>query len=117
MQCGGWTIEWQGKMGNITKGTTILDGIKAAVSDKTIVSYSKDGTNVSNANVGIIVIGEKPYAEGMGDDEKLELSKEDLMVLTNMKSANIPLVVIMLSGRPLMITEEINNSDLSLIHI
>ena len=111
MQCGGWTIEWQGKMGNITKGTTILDGIKSSVSNETIVSYTEDGKNASNADVGIIVIGEKPYAEGMGDNETLELSKDDLMVLENMKSANIPLVVIMLSGRPLMITEELNDWD------
>ena len=111
MQCGGWTIEWQGKMGNITKGTTILDGIKSSVSNETIVSYTEDGKNASNADVGIIVIGEKPYAEGMGDNETLELSKDDLMVLENMKSTNIPLVVIMLSGRPLMITEELNNWD------
>ena len=60
---------------------------------------------------GIIVIGEKPYAEGMGDNETLKLSKDDLIVLENMKSENIPLVVIMLSGRPLMITEELDNWD------
>ena len=47
----------------------------------------------------------------MGDNETLKLSKDDLIVLENMKSENIPLVVIMLSGRPLMITEELDNWD------
>ena len=111
MQCGGWTIEWQGKMGDITQGTTILDGIKSTVSRKTTVSYSKDGSGANGADVGIVVIGEKPYAEGMGDDGELKLSSEDLAVLTKMKSANIPLVVIMLSGRPLIITDHLNDWD------
>ena len=111
MQCGGWTIEWQGKMGDITEGTTILDGIKSTVSRKTTVSYTKDGSGANGADVGIVVIGEAPYAEGMGDDGELKLSSEDLAVLTEMKSANIPLVVIMLSGRPLIITEHLNDWD------
>jgi len=111
MQCGGWTIEWQGKMGDITSGTTILEGIKSTVSKNTEVTFSETGNNASNADIGIVVIGEKPYAEGMGDDGELKLSKEDTAVLNNMKSANIPLVVIMLSGRPLMITEELKDWD------
>ena len=45
MQCGGWTMEWQGKMGDITPGTTILDGIKSSVSNETKISYSVDGLN------------------------------------------------------------------------
>ena len=111
MQCGLGTIEWQGKMGDITSGTTILEGIKSTVSKNTEVTFSETGNNASNADIGIVVIGEKPYAEGMGDDGELKLSKEDIAVLNNMKSANIPLVVIMLSGRPLMITEELKDWD------
>ena len=111
MQCGGWTLEWQGKMGNITEGTTILDGIKSTVSKKTEITYSKDGLGGENAEVGIIVIGEKPYAEGIGDKENLSLSKQDILVIENMKKLNIPLVVIMLSGRPLIVSDEINSWD------
>jgi len=111
MQCGGWTLEWQGKMGDITKGTTILEGIKSAVSKKTHVTYSKDGLGGENADVGIVVIGETPYAEGIGDKENLSLSKEDILVIENMKKLNIPLVIIMLSGRPLIVTDEINSWD------
>ena len=111
MQCGGWTIEWQGKMGNITSGTTILEGIKSEISDNSKVTYSVDGLGGNNADIGIVVIGEKPYAEGIGDNEHLNLSDEDLLVLNNMKQYNIPIVVIMLSGRPLIITDELNDWD------
>ena len=111
MQCGGWTMEWQGKMGDITPGTTILDGIKSSVSNQTKISYSVDGLNGQNADIGIVVIGEEPYAEGMGDKENLALSNKDLLVLNNMKKYNIPIVVIMLSGRPLIITEELKDWD------
>ena len=111
MQCGGWTIEWQGKLGNITKGTTIFEGIQNSVSSKTNVTYSTDGLNGENAEVGIVVIGEEPYAEGVGDREELYLSETDKKVLSNMQKYDIPLIVIMLSGRPLIITDEINNWD------
>ena len=111
MQCGGWTIEWQGKMGNITSGTTILEGIKSEISDNSKVTYSVDGLGGNNADIGIVVIGEKPYAEGIGDNEHLNLSDEDLLVLNNMKQYNIPIIVIMLSGRPLIITDELNDWD------
>ena len=111
MQCGGWTMEWQGKMGDITDGTTIIDGIISTVSKNTKVTYDINGKNGENASVGIVVIGEKPYAEGVGDKEDLSISEEDLLVIENMKKYNIPLVVIMLSGRPLIIDKHINGWD------
>jgi len=111
MQCGGWTMEWQGKMGDITPGTTILDGIISEVSKNTKVTYNIEGKNGDGADVGIVIIGEQPYAEGIGDKENLVLSDEDIAVLNNMQKYNIPIVVIMLSGRPLIITEHIENWD------
>tara|TARA_Y100001970_G_scaffold137457_2_gene169174 strand:- start:2281 stop:4113 length:1833 start_codon:yes stop_codon:yes gene_type:complete len=111
MQCGGWTMEWQGKMGDITDGTTIIDGIISTVSKNTKVTYDINGKNGENASVGIVVIGEKPYAEGVGDKEDLSISEEDLLVIENMKKYNIPLVVIMLSGRPLIINNHIDEWD------
>jgi len=111
MQCGGWTMEWQGKMGDITPGTTILDRIISEVSKNTKVTYNIEGKNGDGADVGIVIIGEQPYAEGIGDKENLVLSDEDIAVLNNMQKYNIPIVVIMLSGRPLIITEHIENWD------
>jgi len=41
-QCGGWTIDWQGKSGNVTTGgTTILAAIKKIVSPNTKVTFSR----------------------------------------------------------------------------
>jgi beta-glucosidase len=103
-QCGGWTIEWQGKSGDVTTGgTTLLAAIKHAVSDGTQVTFSKDGTGAKGANVGIVVIGETPYAEGVGDSADLALAKEDVEAVQNMKAAGIPVVVVLYSGRPMIV--------------
>lgn len=111
-QCGGWTIDWQGKSGNITTGgTTILTAIQNAVSATTKVTYSVDGDGAEGASVGVIVIGETPYAEGRGDRENLSLSSEDLSVIANLKRVRIPLVAVLLSGRPMIINDVLEECD------
>jgi beta-glucosidase len=111
-QCGGWTIDWQGKSGNITTGgTTILRAVHDAVSPETKVTFSPDGSGASGAGVGIVVVGETPYAEGRGDREDLSLTVEDTNAISNMKSAGIPVVVVLLSGRPMIIGEALNQAD------
>jgi beta-glucosidase len=111
-QCGGWTIEWQGKSGNVTTGgTTILKAIQSAVSPTTKVTTSADGTGAAGANIGIAVIGEQPYAEFFGDRQDLELTADDIAVVENMKEAGIPVVVVLLSGRPLIIEKVLANCD------
>jgi len=103
-QCGGWTIDWQGKSGNVTTGgTTLLAAMRNAVSKNTRVTYSADGTGGAGATLGVAVIGEKPYAEGMGDRADLALAPEDVAVVNNLKSAGIPVVVVLFSGRPLIL--------------
>ena len=78
-QRGGWTIDWQGKSGEVTPGgTTTLRAIQNAVSQSTKVTFSKDGSGAGGADVGIVVVGEGPYAEGMGDRDDLTLAAEDL---------------------------------------
>jgi beta-glucosidase len=115
IQCGGWTIDWQGSAGNhVPGGTSILTAIRNTVSKQTEVSYSKDGKGAKGADVGVVVIGERPYAEGAGDSLDLSLPKEDLATLAQMKKAGIPLVVILLSGRP-VILEDIPNQVQSLV--
>src|ERR1039457_1992551 len=66
-QCGGWTIDWQGKTGDVIKGTTILAALRNGVAHGTQVTYSQDGNGAAGATVGIAVIGETPYAESRGD--------------------------------------------------
>ena len=107
-QCGGWTISWQGESGPITKGTTIYEAIQVAVSSFTNVTYSKNGSGAKGADVGIVIVGETPYAEMEGDRESLILDKKDLAVINRVRKAGVPVVVIILSGRPLIITDELD---------
>jgi beta-glucosidase len=111
-QCGGWTIDWQGKSGKVTTGgTTILEAIQNTVPAGTKVTYTKDGSGAAGADVVVVVVGEKPYAEFMGDSADLSLSTEDKAAVTQAKQAGIPVVVILLSGRPLVIPEILEQSD------
>ncbi|NQV41860.1 MAG: glycoside hydrolase family 3 C-terminal domain-containing protein [Candidatus Marinimicrobia bacterium] len=111
MQCGGWSIAWQGGMGNITPGTTVLDGIQAAVSPSTQVIHSPDGLAAANGDAVIVVVGEAPYAEGHGDRDDLSLSNEDISVLNRVQASGKPMVVILLSGRPMIISDIVEASD------
>jgi len=111
-QCGGWTIKWQGQSGNVTPGgTTILQAIKAAVSRETQVTFSLDGSGAEGASVGIVVVGERPYAEGIGDRSDLTLGQEDVTAIANVKKAGIPVVVLLISGRPMIVTDILPQAD------
>src|SRR6185295_13057546 len=110
-QCGGWTISWQGKSGaQTTSGTTILEAISSTVSPQTMITYSKDGSNAAG-DLGIVVIGETPYAEWMGDRQSLELPEEDIAVVEKMKQSGMPLLAVLISGRPLIIEKVIDKAD------
>ena len=103
-QSGAWTVEWQGVDGNWIAGTSILAGIQQTVSNKTKVEYNVDGRFDSTkdlANVGIAIVGEKPYAEGYGDSAHPALSQQDLDIIARVKAASKKIVVIIVSGRPL----------------
>ncbi len=104
-QCGGWTVKWQGESGNITTGTTILVALRKAVGNDAQVTFSRDGSGAQGASVGIAVIGETPYAEMTGDRTELNLAAEDVAVIDNLKGAGIPVVVVLVSGRPLVIDD------------
>jgi beta-glucosidase len=117
IQCGGWTIEWQGVYGNISPpGTTILDGVENLVSPNTAVHYNRfgkydrvvdDSGNPAIAYVGIVAVGELPYAEGVGDRAALSLSDADVALIERVRERSEKLVVILLSGRPLIITDQL----------
>jgi beta-glucosidase len=110
--CGGWTIAWQGKSGAVTEGgTTILAAIKNAVSRGTEVTYSRDGSGAQGADIGVVVIGETPYAEMMGDRSDLSLSAEDVAAVSNMKAAGIPVVTVLVSGRPMLVGNILEKTD------
>lgn len=103
-QCGGWTITWQGKPGDVTTGgTTILQAIKNSVSKETNVVFSADASDSKNADICVVVIGEEPYAEMKGDRKELVLSEDDIEVIDKAGKTGKPVVAILLSGRPLIL--------------
>jgi beta-glucosidase len=109
-QCGGWTITWQGKSGAATSGTTILGALRAAASGSE-VSYARDGSGAAGAEVGVVVVGETPYAEFLGDRADLGLATEDLQAIARVKQAGIPVVVVLISGRPMVLGEALTMAD------
>ena len=114
-QAGGWTTEWQGIDGNFgISGTTIFEAIKNTVSKDTEIEYNQQGDfSAGNklADVGIVVVGEKPYAEGWGDIANPSLSPEDLSAIEKVKAKSKKIVIILVSGRPLNIKEYSKNWD------
>ncbi|MBN2440654.1 MAG: glycoside hydrolase family 9 protein [Spirochaetales bacterium] len=107
-QCGGWTMSWQGLSGDIIPGTTILEGIQNISNGN--VTFSESGTGANGHDVAIVVIGETPYSEG-NDSASLSLDSADITCLNNVANSGIPMVVITVSGRPLMISDRIGSWD------
>jgi beta-glucosidase len=110
VQCGGWSVGWRGRRGNITPGTTVRQGL-AEVLGAGRVDFSKDAAGADKADVVIAVVGEDPYAESSGDRQKLELLPDDRALVAAAKRAGKPLVVVVLSGRPLIIPEVFEAAD------
>ncbi len=112
IQCGSWTIDWQGKSGKvISGGTTILAAIKNTVSKETKVSYSLDGSGADSGDVAVVVVGELPYAEMFGDREDLTLAADDQALVQNLTAKGVQVVVVLLSGRPMIITPVLEKSS------
>ena len=116
LQSGGWTINWQGTSENYKGATTILDGIKKL--SKGNVVYDKDAKgNYFDADVAVIIVGETPYAEFFGDighesnTRKLTLTKEHQKYIKTYSEKGIKTIVVLISGRPLVVTKQIKKSD------
>ena len=110
-QSGGWTITWQGGLGSVTPGTTIA----AALADRLGDRLQYDGTASFDADTrgdtGIVVVGEPPYAEGRGDSATLALPPEDVALVATMRPRVRHLVVVVLSGRPVMLDGILDEAD------
>ncbi|SOD83308.1 glycoside hydrolase family 3 N-terminal domain-containing protein [Streptomyces sp. Ag109_G2-15] len=110
-QSGGWTLTWQGSSGNITPGTTILQGMRAAGGN---VTYSKDASAPTDGyDVGVVVVGETPYAEGVGDvgnGHVLQLSAADRAAVDKVCAA-MKCAVLIVSGRPQLIGDRLDRID------
>ncbi len=119
VQCGGWTKTWQGGMDDVEqrwmKGTTILDGFKEMAEKGKGVIITDPG-KIKDADIVVAVLGECPYAEGKGDEKTLGLSeglafRENAETLKKAYESKKPVVVIIVSGRPRIVTNEINKWD------
>jgi len=110
-QTGGWTITWQGASGPVTQGTTILEGMRSAGGD---VTYSKDASApTAGYDVGVVVVGETPYAEGVGDvgnGNDLELTAADKEAVDKVCAA-MKCAVLIVSGRPQLIGDRLAGID------
>ena len=113
LQCGGWTIEWQGLRGDITPGTTLLAALRQTLSDTANVLYSAEGAFEpgQRAEVGVVVLSEPPYAEGEGDRSDLSLSARDVALVEKMRGQCERLIVVLYSGRPLWIDDVLDTCD------
>lgn len=110
-QMGGWSISWQGGSGRTTTGTTILEGIKQVVPDAT---FSQDASApLEGHDVGVVVVGERPYAEGIGDvgnGHDLVLSDADKAAVTKVCAA-MKCAVLVVSGRPQVVADQLGEID------
>jgi beta-glucosidase len=125
-QAGGWTIDWQGRSGDSIPGTTILEGIRQ-VAPHAQVTYSADGSApATGSDVGVVVVGETPYAEGFGDvggpvctfctppqaePKSLTLQPGDRAVVDRVCAAVAKCVVLLVSGRPQVVTDQLGEID------
>lgn len=113
LQSGGWSVDWQGIPGNTLIGTSILSALRETLGPNSEVAYSESGDFASSqkAEVGIAVVGEMPYAEGNGDTPDLHLSPDDVALIEKMRQQCKKLVVILVSGRPMILTEQLPLMD------
>jgi beta-glucosidase len=124
-QAGGWTVAWQGLSGDIIPGNTILEGIRQVAPDAR-VTFSEDASAPTAGNdVGIVVVGETPYAEGFGDvggplwqdngvprePKTMQLNDADRAAVDRVCGTIDECVVVVVSGRPLVLTDQLARID------
>jgi beta-glucosidase len=118
LQSGGWTLSWQGE-GNTNADFPHAQSIYAGLAEAVqaaggTATLSPDGRFTQKPDVAVVVFGETPYAEGVGDVKTLEFQsgdKQALALLKRLRAAGIPTVSVFLSGRPLWVNPELNQSD------
>ena len=112
-QLGGWSITWQGESGTTTTGTTLWQAMQhAGLSSSVKLNFV--GTNTQGhyrGDVGIVAVGETPYAEDKGDSATLALSSTDATEVSDVCSRVTKCIVLLFSGRPLIINTQLNQSS------
>ncbi len=119
-QLGGWSVSWQGsfqpldpadhrnccigRADQIPDATTVFQGIKAAVPATNVVLARDQQTAVSEAATAdavVVAIGEKPYAEGLGDNPAPTLAPDQQALVAALQATGKPVIVVVIAGRPL----------------
>jgi beta-glucosidase len=108
---GGWSISWQGSAGPTTTGTTLVQALQTQLGSS--LTYKADAAfdSGTKADIGIVVVAEQPYAEGKGDSPTLQLPDADVALIAKMKPLVTKLVVVIYSGRPMMLDGIIGQAD------
>jgi beta-glucosidase len=121
-QLGGWSVSWQGVFdaGNhvccmgppnqIPPATTVLEGVQAR--DSNVVSVPTDQvvtpaqrqaavTATQTADAAIVVVGERAYAEGLGDNPTPVLPADQQSLIAALEATGKPVIIVVIAGRPL----------------
>jgi len=114
-QMGGWTISWQGGSGDTTTGTSIAEGIRQVAPDATVTVSTGATEPIRADQTGVVVVGERPYAEGQGDvgnnGSSLSLTPEDQAIVEKVCAATESCVVLVVSGRPQLLGDVVGLAD------
>jgi beta-glucosidase len=112
-QLGGWSVSWQGVYGaghvccmgppnQIPPGTTVLKGLKASDPN---VTYAPDPAtavaDAASADAVVVAVGEKAYAEGLGDNPSPALPPDQQAEISALEATGKPVIVVVIAGRPL----------------
>lgn len=116
MQSGGWTINWQGEgltNENFPDAQSVFDGFaEAFTAAGGTATLSADGSYTDRPDIAVVVFGEEPYAEFVGDRDYVDFTDEmGLELLRRFQADGIPTIAIFMSGRPLWVNRELNASD------
>ncbi|TYG37223.1 hypothetical protein ES288_D13G124500v1 [Gossypium darwinii] len=95
-------------------GTTVLTAIKNTVDSSTNVVYEENPdpkfVKSNNFSCAVVVVGEHPYVETKGDSMNLTIPEPGPTTIRNVCGA-LKCVVILMSGRPVVIEPDIDSMD------
>jgi beta-glucosidase len=112
-QVGGWSVSWQGPYtsghvccegppGQIPPGTTVLKGLKGEDSNVTYAPTKAAAVAAAaSADAVVVAVGEKAYAEGLGDNPAPQLTPGQKSMISALEATGKPVIVVVIAGRPL----------------
>jgi beta-glucosidase len=109
--CGGWTISWTGESGPITDGSTVIDGLRRLMGHERVLYRPEGDFDGDTSPYGVVSIHELPYVEGGGDCADLTVPAEQLDLVRRVRASVDHLIVLVVSGRPLLIEPILEIAD------